>query len=140
VHNAWDILTALLVDGGRTLVGIGLVLLAGTWLGGETRSARASRRELAPLFARWEIAYGGAAALMLLLVWWGPTVQLHRVQFVIAFGALLALGVRALRKLTLSAYPDAHDQPASAPFAHAWNAARGRDDSPREQTPPPLAP
>ena len=140
VADAWDILTALLVDGGRTLVAIGVVLLIGTWLGGETRSAGATRRELAPLLARWEIAYGSAAALMLLLVWWGPTVQFHRWQFVVVFGALLALGVWAVRRLTLHEHPGAHDVPASTPFAHLWNALRGgHDEHPREQTPPPAA-
>jgi hypothetical protein len=138
VKDAWEILTSLLVDGGRTLVGIGVVLLLGTWLAGETRSGRASRREISPLLARWEIAYGTVIGLMLLLIWWGPTVQFHRWQFIVVFTALLALGMWALRRLTLHEYPDAVNQPASAPFAHAWHAVRG-GEHPREQ-PPPQAP
>src|SRR5262249_12638950 len=62
VDHAWTILTSLLVDGGRTLVIVGVLALIGLWYAGETRSAVASRRALAPLFARWEIAYGGALA------------------------------------------------------------------------------
>jgi len=124
VEDAWEILTSLLADGGRTLVGVGLVALLGTWFAGETRSARGSRRELAPLFARWEIAFGGAAALMLLLVWWGPTEQVRRPQFVLVFSILLAVGVWALRTLTMREHPDAADQPASTPFSHAWTALR----------------
>ena len=46
--DAWEILTALLRDGGRTLVGVGIVLLIGVWLVGPgaraTRSAGAWRR------------------------------------------------------------------------------------------------
>lgn len=125
VSAAWDILTSLLVDGGRTLVGVGVVLLIGTWLAGETRSGRASRREIAPLLARWEIAFGAVIGFMILLVWWGPTVQTHRWQFVVVFTALLALGVWALRKLALREYPDARNQPATAPFTRAWHALRG---------------
>ena len=116
VEDAWQILTSLLVDGGRTLLG--------TWFAGETRSAKASRRELAPLFARWEIAFGAAAALMLLLIWWGPTEQVRRPQFVLVFSILLALGTWVLRTLTMREHPDAADQPAGTPFAHAWRALR----------------
>lgn len=124
VDDAWEILTSLLVDGGRTLVGIGLVVLLGTWFAGESRSAKASRGELAPLFARWEIAYGGATALMLLLVWWGPTEQVRRPQFVLVFGILLLVGTWALRALTMREHPEAADQPAGTPFSHAWRALR----------------
>ena len=124
VEDAWAILTSLLADGGRTLVGVALVALLGTWLAGETRSATASRRELAPLFARWEIAFGAAAAFMLLLIWWGPTEQVRRPQFVLVFSLLLALGVWVLRALTMREHPDAADRPASTPFSHAWQALR----------------
>jgi hypothetical protein len=124
VEAAWEILTSLLVDGGRTLLGVGLIVLLGTWFAGETRSARASRRELAPPFARWEIAFGAAAALMLLLVWWGPTEQVRRPQFVLVFSILLALGTWALRTLTMREHPGAGDQPASTPLSNAWKAVR----------------
>jgi hypothetical protein len=125
VADAWNILTALLADGGRTLVGVGLIALVGLWFAGETHSARASRRELAPLFARSEIAYGAAATFLLLLVWWGPTVQLRRPQLVVTFAILLALGVWALRRQTLTEHPEATSEPAGMPFAHAWSAVRG---------------
>ncbi len=58
---AWEILTALLVDGGRTVVGIGVVLLAGVWLVGPSSRATAVRARLAPWLDRPEIAYGAAA-------------------------------------------------------------------------------
>ena len=124
VEDAWQILTSLLADGGRTAIGVGLVALLGTWFAGETRSARASRRELAPLFARWEIAFGAAAARMLLLIWWGPTEQVRRPQFVLVFSILLAVGTWALRALTMREHPEAAEEPASTPFAHAWRALR----------------
>jgi hypothetical protein len=132
VSDAWNIFTGLLVDGGRTVVGIGLVALLGTWLTGGTRSALATRRELAPLLARWGIAYGAAAVFLLLLVWWGPTVQLRRPQAVLAMAILLALGTWALRRLTLSEHPDAGDEPASAPFSRMWAGVRGGSRQPGE--------
>ena len=133
VRNAWNILTSLLVDGGRTLAGLGVLVLVGVWLAGETRSGVAARRELAPLFARWEIAYGAAAAFLLLLVWWGPTAQLERVQFVVVFAVLLGLGVWALRRLTLQEHPDAAEEPASAPFRRLWESRKSSSPTP---TPP----
>jgi hypothetical protein len=96
--NAWEILTALLRDGGRTLVGIGLALLLGVWLVGPGARAIAVRRHLAPWLERPEIAYGTAALLLALLVWWGPTAQTHRWQVVLLFAVMLGLGVAALAR------------------------------------------
>jgi hypothetical protein len=96
--DAWDILTALLVDGGRTLVGIGVVLLAGAWLVGPSARATAIRARLAPWLERPEIAYGAAAFALTLLVWWGPTAQTRRWQFVLALAVMLGLGMAALRR------------------------------------------
>ena len=110
--DAWDIVTALLVDGGRTLLGFGVILLIGAWAAGPTDLARRWRGRLAPHIARWEIAYGAAAGLLLLLVWWGPTVQLHRWNLVLCFAVLLAIGVWAFRRQTLQEYPQAARPPA----------------------------
>ena len=122
--DAWNILTGLLVDGGRTLVGVGVVALVGVWLAGDTHSGRASRRELSPWIVRWEIAFGAAAAFLLLMVWWAPTVQFRRVQVVIGCVVLLGLGIWALRRLTLREHPHAAEQPTSAPLHRAWGALR----------------
>ena len=96
--DTWEILTALLRDGGRTLVGVGLVLLLGVWLVGPGARATAVRRRMAPWLERPEIAYGAAALLLALLVWWGPTAQTQRWQVVLLFAVLLGLGVAALTR------------------------------------------
>jgi hypothetical protein len=133
VRDTWNVLTSLLMDGGRTLAGLGLIALVGVWFAGETRSGVAARRELAPLVARWEIAYGAAAAFLLLLVWWAPTVQFERIEFVLVFALLLGLGVWALRRITMREHPHAADEPASAPFRRLWDS---RTSSPPASTPP----
>ncbi|HWN21818.1 MAG TPA: hypothetical protein VNP93_07575 [Gaiellaceae bacterium] len=107
--EAWDILTALLVDGGRTVLGIGVVLLAGVWLVGPSPRATAIRTRLAPWLERPEIAYGAAALALTLLVWWGPTAQTRRWQFVLALAVMLGLGVAALRRAAREA-----DEPTPA--------------------------
>jgi hypothetical protein len=38
--------------------------------------------------------------LLVLLVWWGPTVQTQRWQLVLAAAVVLALGVEVLRRQT----------------------------------------
>jgi len=106
-RDAWSILTALLADGGWTLVGLGVVSLVAVWLVGPSLSGTASRRELAPFLARWEIAFGTAAVLFLLLELWRPTVQTTRVPFVIVTALLFGLGVELLRRQAAREFPDA---------------------------------
>jgi hypothetical protein len=106
-QDAWTIITDLLADGGKTVVGIGLILLLGVWLAGETTSGTAARRWLAPVLARPGLTYGLLAAFILLLVWWGPTVQMRRPVQVLALAIILALGLEGLRRLTVRDFPEA---------------------------------
>ena len=106
-ENAWDILTQLLADGGWTLVGLGLIVLFAAWLAGEGRAATAARSELAPYVARWQIAYGVAATLFLLLLLWSPTAQTTRVPLMLAAAVVFALGVEILRRQTAREHPEA---------------------------------
>lgn len=98
--NAWDILTAQLRDGGLTLLGLGVILLVAVWIAGPADRAVEARGQLAPYLARAEYAFGGGAALLALLVWWGPTIQTQRWQLVLAAAVVLALGVEVLRRQT----------------------------------------
>jgi hypothetical protein len=104
--DAWNILTDQLKDGGITLIGIGVALLIAVWVSGPSDRSTRLRSWLAPYIARPEIAFGAAAGLLLLLVWWGPVVQLERWQFVLAVAAVLALGVEVLRRQTAREFPD----------------------------------
>jgi hypothetical protein len=105
-QDAWDILTSQLRDGGFTLIGLGVIVLLAVWLAGPSPSGVAARRALAPYLARWEIAYGAAAALFLLLLWWSPTVQTTRLQLMIAAALVLALAVEVLRRQTAREVPE----------------------------------
>jgi hypothetical protein len=104
--DAWDILTSQLRDGGLTLLGIGVILLAAVWIAGPSRWATAARRWLAPYIARPELAFGAAAVLLLLLVWWGPVIQTQRWQLILAAAIALALGVEVLRRQTAREFPE----------------------------------
>jgi hypothetical protein len=105
-QDAWDILTSLLRDGGLTLVGLGVIVLVAVWLAGTSARSVAARRGLAPYLARPEIAYGVAAGLFLLLLWWSPTVQTTRVQLMVVAALVLALGVELLRRQTAREVPN----------------------------------
>jgi hypothetical protein len=98
VSHAWTILTNLLADGAWTLIFVAVVALVGVWLSGETESGRSVRRSLAGALARPEIAFGFVAAVMVILVWWGPTPQARRWYIVLAATVLLAIGVEVLRR------------------------------------------
>jgi hypothetical protein len=104
--DAWDILTSLLRDGGLTLLGLGVIILVAVWIAGPSKRATYSRRLLAPYIARAEIAFGAAAAFLLLLVWWGPTAQTQRWPLVLAAAVVLAFGVEVLRRQTAEEFPE----------------------------------
>jgi hypothetical protein len=105
--DAWDIITSLLADGGKTVLVSGLILLLGAWLVGPSRSGTASRRWLAPFLANPLIAYGVLAFLLLLLIAWGPTAQTRRPLQLLVGAVVLAVGLEAIRRFTLRDFPEA---------------------------------
>ena len=104
---AWSIVTELLRDGGRTAIGLGVVVLFAAWLAGAGAPARSLRAELAPLLARPELAYGTAAVLYIAILLWAPTAQTTRPQLMLAGAIILAIGVAALRRQTAREHPGA---------------------------------
>jgi hypothetical protein len=62
---------------------------------------------LAPYLREPRLAYGALAAIVLLLLAWGPTPAMRRVIPALALVGLLALGLEALRRQTAREFPDA---------------------------------
>jgi len=104
-HDAWDILTSQLRDGGFTFIGLGVILLVALWLAGSSPSGVSVRRWLAPYLARPGIAYTAAGVLFLLLLWWSPTVQTTRVPLMLAAALFLGFAVELLRRQTAREVP-----------------------------------
>jgi Short C-terminal domain len=129
--DAWDILTALLTDGAWTVIGIGVVALAGVWLAGPTSRAATARGWVAPVLARIDVAVGVALALMLLLVLWGPTAQTRRPAQVLAMVIVFLIGVLALRRVTTREYPDAAPADLRTSAELAWARVRGAQGADR---------
>ena len=82
-----------------------MLLLVAVWIAGPSRYATGTRKWLAPHIARPELAFGGAA-LLALLVWWGPTAQTQRWQLILLTAVVLALGVEVLRRQTAKEFPE----------------------------------
>jgi hypothetical protein len=104
-HDAWDILTSQLRDGGFTFLGLGVILLVALWLAGSSPSGVSVRKGLAPYLARPGIAYTVAGVLFLLLLWWSPTVQTTRVPLMLAAALVLGFAVELLRRQTAREVP-----------------------------------
>ena len=125
-QEAWNILTHPLADGGWTLLGLGAIVLFAGWLAGDGRIATSTRTELAPFIARWEISYGVALVLFLLLLLWQPTIQTTRLPLMLAAAIVLGLAVELLRRQVLREHPEAAETELGAYTRDRFARARGR--------------
>jgi hypothetical protein len=128
-QDAWNIITSLLVDGGRTILALGLILLFGVWLAGPSRSGSAARRFVAPFLASAWVAYAIYVSLVLLLLWWGPTAQTRRaIPMLVAF-IVFGLAFEGLRRITARDVPEAAEispgAALAAPFERLWARRKG---------------
>jgi hypothetical protein len=98
VRESWDIITSLLADAAWAVIVVGVIALLGIWVAGPGRRGTQVRAWLAPHLQRWEVAYGSAAFVFLLLLLWGPISYVRKPSTVIVFAVLAALGVEALRR------------------------------------------
>jgi hypothetical protein len=120
VHDVWTIATTMLHDIAVALVIYGLIFVLAAWIAGHTRPATALRRALAPtLRDRPAAAYGTVFFALLLVIVWGPTPATRQLPYIVAFAALLGLGVHTLRRQTATEFPDPHppSQPAQTAAA-----------------------
>ena len=84
----------------------------GAWLAGPTRIAVRTRTAIAPYLADARITYGAVAALVLLVLVWGPTEATRRLVPALVLVILLLIGVEALRRQVRSEFPDAARGPS----------------------------
>ncbi len=115
ISAVWDIATSLLRNGGIAMFAYGLVIFLGAVLAGPLGFAKTIRRSLAPLLRERAGAYGTAALLVLLLLWWGPTEGFRRPLPLLVLLALFAAGIEALRAQTRREFPQ-----------ETWETLRGR--------------
>jgi hypothetical protein len=114
-HVVWVTETTALGDIGWALVFYGIAGLIAITLGGPTRVGQRVRGWIAPtLNERQGWAWGAVAGIWLLLIFWGGTHALRTWWGIVLIGALLALGLVALRRQTLA---EAGIAPAAPPPA-----------------------
>lgn len=131
-NHIWTILTNLLADSGWTILGIGVVLLFGVWLAGDTRSGRGTRRAFASIIGNPAWAFGIVAVLFLALLWWQPTVQTGRWQQMLVAAILLAIATWGLCRQTQREFPvESHVAPSVA-LRSQFSRFHGGDGTTRE--------
>jgi len=119
IEATWSIGTSLLQEAAAAVLAYGVVMFLAAWLAGPTGLAVASRRALAPYLRDPRYAYGGLAAIVLLLLAWGPTPATRKPLGALLLIALLAAGVEVLRRQTAREHPDASIG-ASRPHLSEW--------------------
>jgi hypothetical protein len=121
-HRLWLIGTAILGQIGEAAILYGAIAALGAVLAGPTEPAIWLRKRLAPVLnERQGIAWGVLGFVYLLLVLWGGTHALRTWWGILLLAGLIATGVVALRRQTLSEFP-----PGAAPEVegHAMQPAR----------------
>ena len=107
-HRVWLISSSILGQIGWAAILYGVIGLLGAIFAGPTAAATSVRgRAAGVLNERPGIVWAVVAALFLVLVAWGPTHALRTLWGVTLLGALVAGGIVALRRQTLSEFPDA---------------------------------
>jgi hypothetical protein len=104
----WSIGTHMLRDIAQATIVAGIPVIAAAWLAGPARPAHALRGAAAPwLRERPGVAYGVVAAVVLLVIAWGPIPATQMVVPVLIMIALVVLGVEVLRRQTAREFPQA---------------------------------
>ena len=129
VGAIWDIATSLLRNGGIAMLVYGVAILLGAVLAGPLAFAKSARRSMAPLLRDRGIAYGTAALIVLLLLWWGPTEGFRRPLPLLVLLALFVAGIEALRGQTLREFPQETWETLRARWAERLARRRSSEDA-----------
>jgi hypothetical protein len=115
-HRLWLIGTAILGQIGAAALLYGLIAALGAVFAGPTAPAVWLRERLAPVLnERQGFVWGGVGFVYLLLILWGGTHALRVWWGILLLGGLIAIGVVALRRQTLSEFPPGQQlEPAPA--------------------------
>ncbi|HEY2355356.1 MAG TPA: hypothetical protein VGH79_10710 [Gaiellaceae bacterium] len=105
-HRLYLIGTSILGQIGQAAILYGVVVALGAVFAGPTRPAVWLRQRLAPVLNEQQgIVWGAVGFVYVLLVLWGGTHALRVWWGILLLAAFIAVGVAALRRLTLSEFP-----------------------------------
>ena len=114
IEDVWTVGTSFLVGVATATIAYGVLAVVGAWLAGPTRIAVRTRTAIAPYLADARITYGAVAAVVLLVLVWGPTEATRRLVPALVLVILLLIGVEALRRQVRSEFPDAARGPSGS--------------------------
>lgn len=122
-EQAWSVGTSLLVTGAVATVIYGMLFVLAGALAGPSRPAVAIRRTLAPFMnERYGVFWGVVAAIVLLILLWGPVPATREPLGVLVSVGLVALGVHLLHRQVAREFPGA----SLADSAHGARQALNR--------------
>lgn len=107
VESTWRIGTSLLVGVATATIAYGALTILGAWLAGPTRLAVRARTIAAPYLRDARITYGAVAAIVLLVLLWGPTEGTRRPLPALLLTVLFVAGVEVLRRQVMAEQPEA---------------------------------
>jgi uncharacterized SAM-binding protein YcdF (DUF218 family) len=114
-RQAWLIGSEILSQIGWATILYGAIFVAGAIFAGPTTAATSVRGRVAPVLnERPGIAWAAVGAVFLLLVLWGGTHALRTWWGIVLLGALIAIGVVALRHQTKREFPGREADAAGA--------------------------
>jgi len=107
-RDVWTVLTALLAQSAVAGIAVGLIAMLAIWFSGDGARATAGRRWFAPVFRDHPVwVHGGLAALLLLILLWGPTGTPRRAITLVIVAILAFVGLEVLRRQTVREFPNA---------------------------------
>lgn len=107
-NAAWDVITSLLKDTTRTVIGVGFITVIWAWVSGDGSRAVSIRRAFAPHARDHALQVWVAfAAVVLFLIWWAPTQAFRRPVPALVMIVLAGIGLEAVRRQSVKEFPDA---------------------------------
>lgn len=123
--EVWAIATSLLVAAASGTLLLGVLIVVGAWFTGPGRRAVALRSWATPTFRdRPALVHGTLAALLLLLVWWGPVPWTRNVWALLVVAIIAFAWLEWLRRRTVDEFPDAEAGQWAPPWRRALQARR----------------
>ena len=106
--DVWTIFTSLLAQSAWAGIFVGLIAVVAIWFSGSGVRATAGRRWFAPVFRDYPVAvHATLAAVILILLAWGPTGTPRRFITFVIVAVLAFVGLEVLRRQTVREFPDA---------------------------------
>jgi hypothetical protein len=135
-HRLWLIGTSILGQIGAAAILYGAIAVLGAVFAGPTPFATRLRRSSAPVLNEQQgLVWGGVGFVYLLAILWGGTHALRTWWGILLLAALIAVGVVALRRQTLSEFPPGTAERVPLRERVAAAVPRQRDEAAAEAAP-----